>query len=50
MHHAPVLELATYNAEERFVADQILSRDFDKDVRPPGKPLPGNKIKYSLYR
>jgi len=33
------------------VADQILSRDFDKDVRPPGRPNPEDavKIKASMH-
>ncbi len=51
MHHSPVSELASYRAEERFVSDQILSRDFDRDVRPPGMPSRGDpvKVKVSLY-
>ena len=29
--------LSSYRSKERYVKDVILSRDFDKDARPPGK-------------
>ncbi len=50
MHH-PVSEYASYKAEDRFVAEQILARDFDIDERPPGKPNPEDPVKVtvSLY-